>query len=91
VGHFRGSENPDTFNSIPISGILKKNIFKKREKIATQKQALKSPQSTINPPQTHHEFTIKKHHIFTNPLQKRQQKSRKLRSRKTSQKQIRRR
>ena len=33
--------------------------------------------------------TIKKHHIFTNPLQKRQQKPRKSRSRKKSQKQIR--
>jgi hypothetical protein len=51
-------------------GIPQKNIFKKWQNFNSQNHALKSPQSTINPPQTHHEFTIKKHHIFANPLQK---------------------
>jgi hypothetical protein len=51
-------------------GNSQKNISKKWKKITTQNQGPKSPQITINPPQTHHEFTIKKHHIFANPLQK---------------------
>jgi hypothetical protein len=68
-----------------------KNIFKKWKIFATQNHALKSPQFTINPPQTHHEFTIKKHSIFANPLQKPQQKPRISVRPKKSQKQIRRR
>jgi hypothetical protein len=57
---------------IPILGILQKNIFKKWQIFSAQNHVLKSPQFTINPPQTHHEFTSKKHHIFANPLQKTQ-------------------
>jgi hypothetical protein len=55
---------------IPILGTLQKNIFKKWQIFSAQNHVLKSPQFTINPPQTHHEFTSKKHHIFANPLQK---------------------
>jgi len=55
-------------------GIPPKNIFKKWKNFAAQNHALKSPQSTINPPQTHHEFTIEKHHQFANPRQKCPQK-----------------
>jgi hypothetical protein len=69
-------------------GNSQKNIFKKRKKITAQIRALKSPQSTINSPQTHHDFTIKKHHIFTAHSQKSPQKPRKPVPEKKSQKQI---
>ncbi|HEX3372598.1 MAG TPA: response regulator, partial [Edaphobacter sp.] len=58
-------------------GIPPRNIFKKWKKITAQNPAFKSPRSTINPPQTHHEFTIKKHHTFANPPSKSPQKTRK--------------
>jgi hypothetical protein len=69
-------------------GNSQKNIFKKWKKITAQIHALKSPQSTINSPQTHHDFTIKKHHIFTAHSQKSPQKPRKPVPEKKSQKQI---
>src|SRR5438270_8062174 len=80
----------DTFNSIPISGILKKISSKSGKRITIKNHVPKSPQSAVNPPQTHHEFTIKNHHIFANPLQKDPAKPQKFRSEK-SRKEIRRR
>jgi hypothetical protein len=49
-----------------------KNIFEKWKIFTAQNPALKSPQSTINPPQTHHEFTIKNTTFSANPLAKAQ-------------------
>jgi hypothetical protein len=69
-------------------GILQKNIFEKWKKITIQNHARKSPQTTINPPQTHHKFTIKKHHISANPPQKLQQRPQNPVRAKKSQKQI---
>jgi hypothetical protein len=63
-------------------GNSQKNIFKKWKRITTKNHVPKSPQSAVNPPQTHHEFTIKNHHIFANPLQKDPAKPQKLRSEK---------
>jgi len=68
-------------------GNSKTNIFKKVEKITAQNQGPKSPQITINPPQTHHEFTIKKTPHFRQPPAKMPVKTTKSRRRKKSQKQ----
>jgi hypothetical protein len=53
-------------------GNSQKNTCEKWKNLAAPNHAFKTPQCTINPPQTHHEFTIKKHRIFANPLQKTQ-------------------
>jgi putative nucleotidyltransferase with HDIG domain len=56
-----------------------KNILKKWQISVAQNRALKSPQSTIHSPQTHHELTIKKHHIFLNPPSKKPCKTHEIR------------
>jgi hypothetical protein len=57
----------DLLLSLSFAGPGPKIYLKKRKFLGSEKVSVNTPRFTINPPQTHHDLTIKKHHKIAKP------------------------